>query len=221
LSDPEFVTGGSVEGSPLAANWLTPAKFSKTGPYVLLVKLGCVIVFCYCRADRASLDSTVMLSPRWVWILFGSCLLIALIFLAYPLYVIRPFRPQHSSELAVALTMMRVRPWVAGICFSGALTTLLLYWRNKLKRAVRIASASAVAVTGLMAGLSVVNVYEVMFHSAGRPAFEPVAGSKLGTDEMVLAVRTGGVARAYPVRAISYHHIVNDEVAGVPIVATY
>lgn len=162
-----------------------------------------------------------MSRPKWVGVLLFSCLLIALTFLAYPLYVIRPFRPQQSSELAVALTMMRLRPWVAGICFSGALTTLLLYWRSKPLRKAKIASAGAVAVTGVLAGLSFVNVYEVMFHGAGKPAFEPVVVSKLGTDEMVLAVKTGGVARAYPVRAISYHHVVNDTVGSVPIVATY
>jgi len=31
----------------------------------------------------------------------------------------------------------------------------------------------------------------------------------------------GPVARAYPIRNISYYHIVNDLVDGVPIVATY
>jgi hypothetical protein len=28
-------------------------------------------------------------------------------------------------------------------------------------------------------------------------------------------------ARAYPVRSLSYHHIVNDVIGGVPIAATY
>jgi hypothetical protein len=34
-------------------------------------------------------------------------------------------------------------------------------------------------------------------------------------------VRVAGIARAYPIRSISYHHVVNDTVGGVPIVATY
>jgi hypothetical protein len=34
-------------------------------------------------------------------------------------------------------------------------------------------------------------------------------------------VKLGGESRAYPVRMMAYHHIVNDVVGGVPIVATY
>jgi hypothetical protein len=38
---------------------------------------------------------------------------------------------------------------------------------------------------------------------------------------MVLAVRSGAQARAYPIRAMAYHHLVNDTLGGVPLVATY
>ncbi len=31
----------------------------------------------------------------------------------------------------------------------------------------------------------------------------------------------GDKARAYPIRSISYHHVVNDRLGGVPIAATY
>jgi hypothetical protein len=39
--------------------------------------------------------------------------------------------------------------------------------------------------------------------------------------EEVIAVHIGTAARAYPVRSMSYHHIVNDVLGGLPIVATY
>lgn len=66
-----------------------------------------------------------------------------------------------------------------------------------------------------------VNVYEKMFHPLDRPSFEPALTSKLGATERVIAVKVNGEARAYPIRIVSYHHIVNDFVAGIPIVATY
>jgi hypothetical protein len=31
----------------------------------------------------------------------------------------------------------------------------------------------------------------------------------------------GSAARAYPIRGMSYHHVINDELNHVPIVATY
>ena len=38
---------------------------------------------------------------------------------------------------------------------------------------------------------------------------------------MVLGVVVNGDAVAYPVNQLAYHHVINDEVGGVPIVATY
>jgi hypothetical protein len=38
---------------------------------------------------------------------------------------------------------------------------------------------------------------------------------------MILAVRYSNDARAYPIREMAYHHILNDVVGGVPIAVTY
>ena len=60
-----------------------------------------------------------------------------------------------------------------------------------------------------------------MFHPYHAPAFESAATAQVDQDDMVLAVLLGGHARAYPILAMGYHHIVNDTVEGVPIVVTY
>jgi hypothetical protein len=38
---------------------------------------------------------------------------------------------------------------------------------------------------------------------------------------MVMAVRIGREARAYPIVQMAYHHILNDTVGEVPIAVTY
>ena len=43
----------------------------------------------------------------------------------------------------------------------------------------------------------------------------------LEDDELVLGLEFGGEARAYPTQMMWYHHIVNDTVAGQPILITY
>ena len=43
----------------------------------------------------------------------------------------------------------------------------------------------------------------------------------LGDDELVLGLDWQGKARAYPIRMLTYHHIVNDTVAGSPLLITY
>ena len=45
--------------------------------------------------------------------------------------------------------------------------------------------------------------------------------TKLDKSEKVIAVKIGAAARAYPIRIISYHHVINDVVDKTAIVATY
>ena len=73
----------------------------------------------------------------------------------------------------------------------------------------------------LFAVLSYVNVYELMFHPDARPSFAAAQKARIDPDDKVIAVKLGGEWRAYPIRSIGYHHIINDVVNGEPIVATY
>lgn len=151
----------------------------------------------------------------------GACVLLSFAALGYPLYVIRPFRAQGVHELAAALAVLRFRPFLEAALMIAALLALFFYWRLErriLRRSAAVAAALAVCGFAL---LSRVNVYELMFHPLERPSFSPAATAKLDGDEKVIAVNIGGAARAYPVRGMSYHHIVNDTLGGVPIAATY
>jgi hypothetical protein len=154
-------------------------------------------------------------------LLIVACLGISLFCLGYPMYVIRPFRHQGAYELAAALAVLRFRPIVMALCVVTALVATVVRWRAQRKWVPRLASAAGVAILCVLAGLSRVNIYERMFHPIGEPAFESAEQSKLAGDEKVIAVHVAGIARAYPIRSISYHHVVNDTVGGVPIVATY
>lgn len=58
--------------------------------------------------------------------------------------------------------------------------------------------------------------------SVDEPAFvDPASVDWLVDDEPVLALELGGEHRAYPVQILIWHEIVNDEVAGTPVVVTY
>jgi hypothetical protein len=69
--------------------------------------------------------------------------------------------------------------------------------------------------------LARLNVYELMFPPLGPPQFEPSREAHLDKDDMLIAVRVNGISRAYPIREMAYHHVVNDIVGGEPIVSTY
>ena len=154
-------------------------------------------------------------------ILFSLCFLIAAAALIYPVYVIRPFRHQAPRELMIALAVLRYRPLVMILCAISSIAALIWYWSSENRTSRRIASMVSVIAVAAVAVLSRVNIYEIMFHPFDRPSFSTADQVKLDADEKVIAVSIGHEARAYPIRVISYHHVINDEVNGVPIVATY
>jgi hypothetical protein len=154
-------------------------------------------------------------------ILFSLCFLTAAAALMYPAYVIRPFRHQAPRELMIALAVLRYRPLVMILCSISSAAALVWYWSRENRTSRRVASMVSVIAVAAVAVLSRVNIYEIMFRPFDRPSFSTADQVKLDADEKVIAVTVGQEARAYPIRIISYHHVINDEVSGVPIVATY
>ena len=150
-----------------------------------------------------------------------ACLVLSLICVVYPFYVIRPFRAQGARELAVALAVLQWRSAATLVSGAAAVAALVLYWRAQPRRARRAIAAGGAAFVCVLAALARVNIYELMFHPNRRPSFAAASGTKLDKDEKVIAVKIGGEARAYPIRNISYHHVINDVLDKVAIVATY
>jgi len=54
-----------------------------------------------------------------------------------------------------------------------------------------------------------------------QPKFVAAARGSLKADDRVLGLNHKGVVRAYPVRILNWHEVVNDRLAGDPIVITY
>ncbi len=55
-----------------------------------------------------------------------------------------------------------------------------------------------------------------------HPRFAPLAeATDLKPEEPVISLVIGGEARAYPLRILMWHEIVNDVVAGIPVAVTY
>lgn len=99
-----------------------------------------------------------------------------------------------------------------------ALACLLWQRVRWMGKTVLVVSLIPVLFSAVMARL---NYFEWMFHPVPSPQFEAASQSKLDASEMVLAVRLNGDDRAYPISQMAYHHLVNDVVGGVPLVATY
>lgn len=161
------------------------------------------------------------LSERTRWMILFACLAVSLLCVVYPVYVIRPFRAQGQGELAVALLVMRYRLLTTLISALTAVGVVIAYWRAQVKRWRGVLAAVGAGFVCVLAVLARVNVYELMFHPVDHPAFAAVNEEKIDKDDKLIVVKIGGSARAYPIRTMGYHHIVNDVVGGTAIVATY
>src|SRR5436305_14937143 len=103
----------------------------------------------------------------YAWLL--SCLLASFFILAYPLYVIRPFRYQGPRALNAALAILRIRPTVQIALASAAVILAVWCWRRSRRTAPRVLAALAALATLGCGILSRVNIYELMFNPLGDP----------------------------------------------------
>ena len=154
------------------------------------------------------------------WLIFLTSALAAIAWFFIPALIIRPFHHQAPAALTVAMALRQRAPWVtlcaAVVCllFATVLWRAGRWWRRTIAAVLMV----LVAFSAVMARM---NYFEWMFHPIDSPQFEAEADSKLDAGEMILSVRFGQDARAYPIRAMAYHHILNDVVEGVPVAVTY
>ncbi len=148
--------------------------------------------------------------------------IVSLAWVATPVVLIRPFSPQTPGGLALAYAMrLRSAPLTLGLLVLGAIGAILL-WPRLLSWKGRVPAGLAVVLLAACALLSRANHFEWMFHPLPRPELvEADQAEDVALDDLVLGVAIGAEASAYPVRSLAYHHVVNDVVAGEPIVATY
>ena len=59
------------------------------------------------------------------------------------------------------------------------------------------------------------------FQPLTDPDIVPLGEEGYDDDAPMMSLRVGGETRAWPVRAMAYHHVANDVVGGVPVAVTY
>jgi hypothetical protein len=144
------------------------------------------------------------------------------VWVAIPVVLIQPFKAQTPFGVALAYELRLKAPAVtlAGLAL---LIPLLVRLSRHVTRWWQWAPVVLLAGLGAFpAWFARQNHFEWMFNPLPHPAYAPATQVDFvdGRD-MVVAVEIGGDAVAWPVRQMGYHHIVQDEVGGVPVVSTY
>jgi Protein of unknown function (DUF3179) len=160
------------------------------------------------------------LENRGLWLLPGLLAIFSLSLFLIPAFVIRPFRHQSERALELAIAVKRIAPALTVAALVGVLALSLRLWRRS-SRASRTGIAIALVLSVASAVMVRQNYFEWMFHPIAAAGFVSAGDAHLGDKEMVMAVRVGREARAYPIVQMAYHHILNDRVAEVPIAVTY
>jgi len=170
------------------------------------------------------MNSRLLSKParRWLWLLAGLLVVLSLAALVVPLFILRPFSAQTPESVGIAYAILHAAPWG---CAAAALAVLFLearLWRGAGWSRVGLVVLGVLAVG--VAGLVRVNLFEKIFAPISDPVFARVSeASWVAPHDLVLALDEppGQGGHCFPVRQIAYHHVVNLEVDGRPLVATY
>jgi len=160
---------------------------------------------------------------RLLWPLLLIAAAAAVTVVLVPTLTIHPFRPQTARGVELSYALKRAAPLVTAIALAVVLASALLLWggaRRWLRRGVIVL---LVGVTGLVTWFARQNHFEWMFNALPNAEYVgvPEARQFLVDAEVVMGIDVNGTYRAYPVRQLAYHHLVNDVVGGTPLVATY
>ena len=160
---------------------------------------------------------------RLLWPLLLIAATVAATVVLVPTFTIHPFRPQTTHGVELSYVLKRAAPLVTAIALAVVLASALLLWggaRRWLRRGVIVL---LVGVTGLVTWFARQNHFEWMFNALPNAEYVgvPEARQFLVDAEVVMGIDVNGTYRAYPVRQLAYHHLVNDVVGGTPLVATY
>jgi hypothetical protein len=139
-----------------------------------------------------------------------------------PALIIQPFRAQTPTGMQVGYLLRAWSPIATVIIAAAALAVVVFTWRGTTRWWSKTLLLVLFTLTLPPVWFARQNHFEWMFHPLPGPNFAKVADTTFVEDsDKVIAVEMNGEAAAYPVRQIAYHHIVQDEVGGVPIAATY
>lgn len=133
-------------------------------------------------------------------------------------YFIMPMpgsQQMNSIDLAYFLYSWR---WVFRIVFASLL--LFGWWKAKWRWPWTL----SIPLLLLAVVIYLVNfkmAADAMFKQPGKIILADVGGNKVKEERLVIGIEKNGVAKAYPIQYLGYHHFVYDTISGSPVLVTY
>jgi len=159
---------------------------------------------------------------RFYWLSLSLITVLSFLLVFIPAFLIRPFVAQTARGLALSYQMRALSPtWTLVFLVTGILLALGLR-HSSLSRFRKSLIGLFLLILGASAVMARQNHFEWMFRPLPRPGYVDISkATHVKDSDMVLGIRLGRDSRAYPISLMAYHHLVNDVVAGQPLVVTY
>jgi len=160
-------------------------------------------------------------APGWLLLVVVVAATLAVVMI--PALIIQPFKPQTARGVALSYALRSWSPLatVIGTVLVLGLGAYLVRGRRRLWLKLP-ALMLCLTLTLIAAWFARQNHFEWMFNPLPNASFVRAgAANFVSATDKVLAVEINGEAAAFPIRQMGYHHVVQDTVGGVPIVATY
>src|SRR5437868_8029090 len=159
---------------------------------------------------------------RLIWPALLGLLVFSIAFVAIPVFLIQPFRPQTQRALEISYLLRTWSPLATVIIFLIIVGLTIWRWKGT-RRWWRKALLLIILLLAIVpAWFARQNHFEWMFNPLHKSSYVKAADAAFVRDQdMVLAVKINNEAVAYPVRLMAYHHVVSDTVGGTPVCATY
>lgn len=106
--------------------------------------------------------------------------------------------------------------------FRGTAVLMMTLGLTAAYRHSRWITLGALALASTIAGMF--NFYmaaDHMFYQSDKLIMANSAANKIGLDKLVIGVERNGIAKAYPIQLIGYHHQVRDTLGKDPVMITY
>ena len=159
---------------------------------------------------------------RLIWPALLGLLVFSIAFVAIPVFLIQPFRPQTQRALEISYLLRSWSPLATAIMLLATFALVIWQWRQARRWWRKTLLVILLSLSIVPAWFARQNHFEWMFSPLHNSAYVKVADAAFVRDsDMVLAVKINNEAVAYPVRLMAYHHVVADTVGGTPICATY
>ena len=159
---------------------------------------------------------------RWPGLLLGLITLASFLLVVIPMILIRPFVAQTPRGLAISYELRSISPIATLVLLGIGAWPALRLWRSPLLWHQKLSVAAASILLLAAAVMARQNHFEWIFHPLPQPWYVAIPkATHVKDSDMVLGIQLIGESRAYPISVMAYHHLVNDVVAGQPLVVTY